>query len=355
MPTKSRCEGPRGPRPRGARRCWPAPRRRARARSRSTPTPASTTTGPGPRRERSPYPGDIDMNQTAEKGYVADPVRLSGSVSQFDGEGNPLAFSALEGATADPGPRRRAASVWRSTTRRRHRRATSTWSPKTWSRDTGPTAPKSEEGFPLGGFQRVCDIAVDAEGDLWVVELPPLQDSPSTTPTAFRPARRSLQAVHDRDLQRRLQPRDRLPRQLLLRRRQATSTGSKTTTGKNTTPKATSCPTSPAAPIPTTNATTDLTHGPCLHARVEAVRRRIRPGRHRVRRERRSDHLIRDPGPRAFVPGPRRAGRGGRHAPATKRIYVPTGANTQGARHIEIFEKTGAGNRSPRSRPNPRR
>src|SRR5262245_22649062 len=47
-------------------------------------------------------PGDIDMNQVAEKGYVVDPVRLNGSVSQFDGEGNPLAFSALEGATSIP-------------------------------------------------------------------------------------------------------------------------------------------------------------------------------------------------------------------------------------------------------------
>src|SRR5262245_26161383 len=47
-------------------------------------------------------PTDMDMNQTAEKGYVTDPVRLGGSVAQFNSAGNPLAFSALEGATAIP-------------------------------------------------------------------------------------------------------------------------------------------------------------------------------------------------------------------------------------------------------------
>ena len=77
-------------------------------------------------------PGDIEVNQTAEKGYVVDPVRLNGSVSQFDAEGNPLAVHRARRGDGDSGPRRRALSVWRSTTRRRHRRATSMWSRKKW-------------------------------------------------------------------------------------------------------------------------------------------------------------------------------------------------------------------------------
>ncbi len=116
-------------------------------------------------------PGDIEMNQTAEKGYVVDPVRLNGSVSQFDNEGNPLGFSALEGATAIPvqieGPSHVAID-------------NSTASSKgniyvvaeKVVKGYRPDGTEIAGGFPLGGFQRVCDIATDAEGDLWVVDYP---------------------------------------------------------------------------------------------------------------------------------------------------------------------------------------
>jgi hypothetical protein len=116
-------------------------------------------------------PGDIDLNQTAEKGYVVDPVRLEGSLSQFDGEGNPLEFSALEGATSIPvhveGPSRLAVD-------------NSTMPSKgniyvvaeKVVKGYRPDGTELGGGFPLGGFQRICDVATDAEGDVWVVDYP---------------------------------------------------------------------------------------------------------------------------------------------------------------------------------------
>ena len=66
-------------------------------------------------------------------------------------------------------------------------------------------------GFPLGGFQRVCGIATDAEGDLWVVDYPRYKFTeyasngvPTGNTIPFKPFATG-------QLQRRLQPHDRLP------------------------------------------------------------------------------------------------------------------------------------------------
>jgi hypothetical protein len=116
-------------------------------------------------------PTDLDLNQTAEKGYVTDPVRLAGSVSQFDGEGNPLAFSALEGATAFPlhDESAQRVAVDNSTTSSKGNIYALT---EKVVKGYRPDGTELGGGFPLGGFQRVCDIATDAEGDLWVVDYP---------------------------------------------------------------------------------------------------------------------------------------------------------------------------------------
>src|SRR4051812_26426314 len=39
---------------------------------------------------------DVAVNQSNGKAYVADPARLGGSISQFDADGDPLPFPALE-------------------------------------------------------------------------------------------------------------------------------------------------------------------------------------------------------------------------------------------------------------------
>ena len=114
------------------------------------------------------YPSDLDLNQTAEKGYLTDPARLGGSVSQFDGVGNPLAFSALEGATAVPLHLEAAEHVAvdnSSTSSHGNIYALA----ENVVKGFRPDGTELGGGFPLGGFQKTCDIAVDAEGDLWVV------------------------------------------------------------------------------------------------------------------------------------------------------------------------------------------
>jgi hypothetical protein len=114
------------------------------------------------------YPSDLDLNQTAEKGYLTDPARLGGSVSQFDGEGNPLAFSALEGATAVPLHLEAAEHVAvDNSSMSSHGNIYAL--AENVVKGFKPDGTEIGGGFPLGGFQKTCDIAVDAEGDLWVV------------------------------------------------------------------------------------------------------------------------------------------------------------------------------------------
>ncbi len=108
------------------------------------------------------------MNQTAEKGYLTDPARLGGSVSQFDGEGNPLAFSALEGATAFPLHLEAAERVAVDNSSMSSHGNIYAFAENV-VKGFRPDGTEIRGGFPLGGFQKVCDIAVDAEGDLWVV------------------------------------------------------------------------------------------------------------------------------------------------------------------------------------------
>jgi hypothetical protein len=113
---------------------------------------------------------DVAVNQANGRVYVVDPARLEGSVSQFDAEGNPLPFSALEGATAfsygmegDPkiavdnsgGPTQGNIYVLAST------------GANTVIKGWRPDGTQIGGNFPIGGFRVACGEAVDAEGDIW--------------------------------------------------------------------------------------------------------------------------------------------------------------------------------------------
>ena len=115
------------------------------------------------------YPSDLDLNQTAEKGYLTDPARLGGSVSQFDSDGDPLAFSALEEETAIPLHLGEAADRVAVDNSSMSSHGNFYAFAENVVKGFRPDGTEIQGGFPLGGFQKVCDIAVDAEGDLWVV------------------------------------------------------------------------------------------------------------------------------------------------------------------------------------------
>ena len=298
------------------------------------------------------YPSDLDLNQTAEKGYLTDPARLGGSVSQFDGEGNPLAFSALEGATAVPLHLEAAEHVAvdnSSTSSHGNIYALA----ENVVKGFRPDGTELGGGFPLGGFQKTCDIAVDAEGDLWVVNY---SSSKMLEYNALGESDREvdlLQAVHHRGVQRGLQPRVRLRRQHLLRHLRLPQRGRKRLREKIRLRR-------PCPVLVRRQRGDDLEpdHGhddqPRVHAGVEALRRRIRADGDRVRRERRSDHLIRDPGPGAFLRRPRRADRSGRRRRRPAHLSSQTSATTAG-RSTSTSSKRPDRPSFPRSRPNPRR
>ena len=135
-------------------------------------------------------PTDLDMNQTAEKGYVTDPVRLGGSVSQFDADGNPLAFSALEGATAISlhAESAQRVAVDNSTTSSEGNIYALT---EKVVKGYRPDGTEIGGGFPLGGFLQGLRHRDRRGGRSLGGRLPPHTSSPSTTPTGSRPARRS--------------------------------------------------------------------------------------------------------------------------------------------------------------------
>lgn len=114
---------------------------------------------------------DVDMNQTASRGLVTDPGALGGSVSQFDADGNPLGFSALSGATSIP---MNTEGAYRVAVDNSPTATQGNFYVHTASIIKGFRADGTEitSGFPLGGFQRICDVATDSEGDVWVVDYP---------------------------------------------------------------------------------------------------------------------------------------------------------------------------------------
>jgi hypothetical protein len=112
---------------------------------------------------------DVAVNQATNHVYVTDPSRLEGSVSQFDSEGNPLPFSALEGATA-VSPHREGAdrvAVDNSSTG-----SAGNIYVLAGNIITGyePDGRAIGGAFPIGGFGAACSLAVDAEGNIWGVD-----------------------------------------------------------------------------------------------------------------------------------------------------------------------------------------
>ena len=298
------------------------------------------------------YPSDLDLNQTAEKGYLTDPARLGGSVSQFDGDGNPLAFSALEGATAIPlhlEAAERVAVDNSSMSSHGNIYALA----ENVVKGFRPDGTEIRGGFPLGGFQKICDIAVDAEGDLWVVnyssskilEYNALGESTGKT-ISYKPFTTGL-------LQRGLQPLVRLRRQLLLRHLRLPQRGRKRLREKIRFGRA--CPVLVRGQRGD-DLEPDDGHDdqPCVHAGVEALRRRIRADGDRVRRERRSDHLIRDSGSGAFLRSASKGRPEWPSPPATNGSTSQTSATSAGRSTSRSSKRPGR-RRCPPSRPNPRR
>jgi hypothetical protein len=117
------------------------------------------------------YAADADMNQAASTGVVTDPGALGGSVSQFDAEGGPLAFSALGGETSIP---MNVEGAYRVAVDNSSSVSQGNFYVLTGGIIKGFRADGTElgDGFPLGGFQRICDIATDPQGDVWVVDYP---------------------------------------------------------------------------------------------------------------------------------------------------------------------------------------
>ena len=113
---------------------------------------------------------DVAINQANGKGYVADPYRLGGSISQFDAEGNPLPFSALEGATSvryeEEGAPKVAVDNSPTATQGNFYALMNTGA-STVIKGWRPDGTEIGGLFPIGGFRAACGLAVDAEGDIW--------------------------------------------------------------------------------------------------------------------------------------------------------------------------------------------
>ncbi len=109
---------------------------------------------------------DVDLNQVTGNGYVSDPNRLNGSVSQFDPDGDPLEFSALEGATAFALPNGGGYRVTvdnSATASQGNIYALSELVIRGFKSD----GTEIQGAFPIGSLRAACGIAVDSEGHLW--------------------------------------------------------------------------------------------------------------------------------------------------------------------------------------------
>lgn len=116
---------------------------------------------------------DVAINQSNGKGYVGDPARLGGSVSQFDPDGDPLPFSALEGATAFPYAAEgspRVAVDNSSAASQGNIYVLVNDGANTVIKGWRPDGTQIAENFPIGGVRVGCSLAVDAEGDIWGVD-----------------------------------------------------------------------------------------------------------------------------------------------------------------------------------------
>jgi hypothetical protein len=113
---------------------------------------------------------DVAVDQSTGNGLVTDAARGNGgSFSQFDPAGNPVAFSALEGATSVStivdGSYRIAVDDSGTATEGNIYVVT-----EKLIKGYHPDGTEIAEHFPIGGFRAPCGVAVDNEGDIWGVD-----------------------------------------------------------------------------------------------------------------------------------------------------------------------------------------
>ena len=175
-----------------------------------------------------------------------------------------------------------------------------------------------------------------------MVELLPLANSSSTTPTA-RPTGKTISfkpVVTSRELQRSLQPRDRLPGQLLLRASGYANPEAEADYGKKYDSEG----------HVLSRLRRQLHHrrsaSTSRHNHVFTLESKPFEGGYApvvIEYDENGEAITSfgDPGPRPFVPGPRIAEARWPSGRRPKDLRATTRVNTKGARHIEIFEKTG--------------
>jgi hypothetical protein len=112
---------------------------------------------------------DVDVNQSTGNGIVTAVGRGS-TFSQFDSNGDPTPFSALEGATSGdtevPGSYRVAVDNSGTATNGNFYVVT-----ERIIKAYRPDGTEIGGNFPIGGFRGVCSVAVDNEGNIWGVDF----------------------------------------------------------------------------------------------------------------------------------------------------------------------------------------
>ena len=112
---------------------------------------------------------DVDVNQSTGNGFITDTARLGGSFSQFDADGDPVAFSALEGATSISlkvdGAYRIAVDNSGTATQGNIYVLT-----EKIVKGYRPDGTELGGNFPIGGLRAPCSLAVDTQGEVWGVD-----------------------------------------------------------------------------------------------------------------------------------------------------------------------------------------
>src|SRR5215207_2271174 len=137
---------------------------------------------------------DVDIDQSTGNGYVVDPGRLNGSVAKFDADGDPLAFAALDGATAIPLNSEGAEKVAVDNSGGATQGNVYVLDAKPLIWGFKPDGSPIGESFPIGGLRGACSLAVDSAGDIWGVDYrrnQMVEYGPSGAPTgeavSFKP------------------------------------------------------------------------------------------------------------------------------------------------------------------------
>ncbi len=113
---------------------------------------------------------DVDLNQTNGNGYVTDPNRMNGSFSQFDADGDPLAFPGLDGATAISlhGEGAQRVAVDNSSTSSQGN--IYVLENNNLIKGYAPDGTLLAGSFPISSLRTACSVAVDSQGDIWGVD-----------------------------------------------------------------------------------------------------------------------------------------------------------------------------------------